>query len=42
MVDHDRIHDMVTIAFSETTLTITKKIVNVEEPNFDEKCLMKC
>ena len=30
MVDHDRVHDMITDAFSETTTTITDEDRNVE------------
>ena len=37
MVDHDRIQDMITDAFLETTTTIAHETENVEEPNLDAK-----
>lgn len=37
MVDHDRVHNMVTYTFLETTSTIIDEVGNVEEPNFDAK-----
>ena len=37
IVDHDRMHDMVTDAFRETTSVATAEVENVEEPNFDAK-----
>ena len=36
MVDHDRMHDMVTDAFRETT-SIIKEVENVEGPNMEAK-----
>ena len=36
MVDHDRMHDMVTDAFRETT-SIIEKVENVEGPNLEAK-----
>lgn len=37
VVDHDRVHNMVTYTFLETTSTIIDEVDNVEEPNFDAK-----
>ena len=36
MVDHDRMHDIVTYAFRETTLVI-EEVENVEGPNLEAK-----
>ena len=35
MIDHDRVHDMVTYASLETTTTISDETQNFEEPNLD-------
>ena len=37
MVDHDRVQDMISDAFLETTTTIADGTGNVEEPNLDAK-----
>ena len=37
MVDHDRVHDMITDVFLETTTTMDDGTGNVEELNFDAK-----
>ena len=37
MVDHDRVQDMISDAFLETTTTIADGTGNVEEPNLDVK-----
>lgn len=37
IVDHDRVHDMVTNAFLETSSKIANKTRNVEERNLDGK-----
>ena len=42
MVDHNRVHDMVTDAFLETTATIVDEVGSVKEPNLDAKRFMKC
>ena len=41
--DYDRFHDMVADAFLKITTTIADEItLNVEEPNLEQKCFMKC
>ena len=42
MVDHDRVQDMITDAFLETTTIIVDGTENVEELNLDAKGFMKC
>ena len=42
MVDHGRVHDMVTYASLETTTTISDETENFEKPNLDAIFLMKC
>ena len=37
VVDHDRMHDMVTYVFRETTSVVAAKVENVEEPNLEAK-----
>ena len=37
MIDHDRVHDMITDPFLETTTTIADETGNVEELNLDAK-----
>ena len=41
MVDHDRVHDMITDPFSETTTTIADETGNIEELNLGAKMFYK-
>lgn len=41
-IKHDRMHDMVTYAFNETTSKIAAEVENIEEPNLNGKRFIKC